>query len=132
MDQKMQDILDHALYGTPEIKPEERALFLTTIRERIYLALTKSQVMKAGTYDEVIQKIKTTKNLKLFLNGDLSYGLYSNYIKEATTNQVPFTIVTPSTDTPFGLVLADINTAISQSSFVIEDEWYAQDIETKK
>jgi uncharacterized protein YueI len=129
MDKKMKEILDHAIYGTPEIKPEERALFLTTFRERIHVALTKSQVIKAGTYDEVINVMKTKRNLKLFLNGNLSYSIYSNYIQQANANGVPFTIVTPTTNTPFGLILADGTDAVSPQSFVIEDDWYIQDTE---
>ncbi|MED1601224.1 YueI family protein [Alkalihalophilus marmarensis] len=128
MDKKMKEVLDHAIYGTPELKPEEKALFLSNFAERIHIALTKSQVMKAGTYGEVIQLMKTKQNLKLFLNGNLSYSIYSNYIKEANQQSVPFTIVTPTSETPFGLVLADAATAISKTSFVIEDDWYKQDM----
>ncbi|MCL7747183.1 YueI family protein [Halalkalibacter alkaliphilus] len=128
MEQKVKDIIDRALYGTPEIKPEERNLFLSTILERIHKALTKKQVIQKGMYSEVIQLMKEKRNLHLFLNGKLSYSNYSNYIQEASKAGIRFTIVTPQKETPFGLVLADESTAIDSNDIFVKDDLYELDM----
>ncbi|MBP3951238.1 YueI family protein [Bacillus suaedae] len=127
MDQKMKDILDRGIYGAPEIKSEERSLFLTTIIERIYIALTKKQVFKKGTYPEVITKMKTKPNAHLYINNDLSYPHYSNYIQEASKLGIRYTIVNPQQDTPIGLVLAHESQAVDEKEIFIKDDLYEKD-----
>ncbi|TWI57820.1 YueI family protein [Halalkalibacter nanhaiisediminis] len=129
MAQKMKEIIDAALYGAPEIKPEERSLFLSTILERIHLALTKKQVIQKGMYPEVLSLMKTKENAHLYINGDLSYQNYSNYIQEANKQGIRFTIVTPTKPTPFGLIVANQSQAIDATNIFIEDELYQLDME---
>jgi len=129
MTEKIQDIIDRAIYGTPEIKPEERNLFLTTILERIHIALTKKQVIHKGMYSEVLDVLKRKSNLHLYVNGDLNYSNYSNYIQEASKLGVRFTIVTPQKKTPFGLVLADESRAVDPVNIFIKDELYEREME---
>ncbi|RXI99460.1 DUF1694 domain-containing protein [Anaerobacillus alkaliphilus] len=128
---KLQDVLQRGIYGSPETLPEERALFLSTISERIYLALTNRQVIHKGMYSEAIDVMKTKKDAHLFINGELTYTLYSNYLKEAAKYKIPFTVVNDGHDTPIGLVLAS-NTAINygkEPEFFIQDEIYKRDME---
>ncbi len=125
----MKDVIDRALYGVPEIKPEERGLFLSTIIERIYLALTKKQVIRGGMYEEAIRLMKTKQNLHLYINGNLAYKTYSNYIQEASKHNCRFTVVTPPRTTPFGLVLADESSAIESTNMFVKDELYQLDME---
>ncbi|MDT8861723.1 YueI family protein [Alkalihalobacillus sp. MEB130] len=129
MDQKVKDIIDRAIYGAPEIKPEERNLFLTTIVERIYIALTKKQVIHKGMYSEVVAMIKQEKNAHLYVNGNLSYSNYSNYIQEANKAGIRFTIVTPQKQTPFGLVLAHESQAIDRTDIFVKDDLYELDMD---
>ncbi|ARK29391.1 YueI family protein [Halalkalibacter krulwichiae] len=129
MSEKIQDVIDRALYGNPETKPEERNLFLTTLLERIHLALTKKQVIHKGMYPEVVNMMKTKSNLHLYLNGHLNYSNYSNYIQEANKQGIRFTIVTPQKTTPFGLVLANESNAIDSVDPFIKDELYELEME---
>ncbi|NEU30741.1 YueI family protein [bacterium LRH843] len=129
MGQTLQDIIDQAIYGVPEVKPEERRLFLSTILERIHLALTKKQVIQTGMYAEALTLFKTKSNLHIYINGDLNYQNYANYVKEAGKLGIPFTVVTPPKPTPFGLVIADKSKAIHAASVFIEDELYKRDME---
>lgn len=129
MSEKVQDVIDRAIHGTPEVKPEERNLFLTTLLERIHITLTKKQVIHKGMYKEVIETMKNKSNLHLFVNGDLNYSNYSNYIQEANKWGIRFTIVTPQKKTPFGLVLADESRAIDQKNVFIKDELYEREME---
>ncbi|MBS4199588.1 YueI family protein [Bacillus sp. FJAT-49732] len=100
------DYLQKGMYGVKEIKPEERRKFLGTIRERIVVALTKSQVMEKGVYPEVIQLMKEHPRATLLLNGDLDYSYLSEYIHKARSNHIQFSIVANKNyDTNIGLVL---------------------------
>ncbi|MBW8348042.1 YueI family protein [Bacillus sp. IITD106] len=100
------DYLQKGMYGVKEIKPDERRKFLGTIRERIVVALTKSQVMEKGVYPEVIQLMKEHPKAILLLNGDLDYSYLSDYIHNARKNHVQFSIVANKNhDTSIGLVL---------------------------
>ena len=56
--------------------PDERRKFLGTIRERIELALTQSQVMEKVIYPEVEEKMKAYSQTHLFLNGHIDYQLF--------------------------------------------------------
>ncbi|MCD8508747.1 MAG: YueI family protein [Bacillus sp. (in: Bacteria)] len=57
---KLDEILQRGMFGNKETLPEERKLFLSTISERIYLALTNKQVRKRGMYDEAKELMKKT------------------------------------------------------------------------
>ncbi|MGX7025619.1 DUF1694 domain-containing protein [Vagococcus hydrophili] len=43
----VQDYLDNALYGTPQIKPDEQKKYLGTFRERVVFVLTTEEAKKA-------------------------------------------------------------------------------------
>ncbi|HHY21216.1 MAG TPA: YueI family protein [Bacilli bacterium] len=129
MDDKVLEILERGIYGTPETKPDERRLFLSTIRERIFLALTKRQVIRKGMYNEVISLIRSKKGIRLYINGDIGYSFYANYVKEGSKHSVPFTVVAPEKPTPIGLVIATENQAVEEKKIFILDEFYEADME---
>ncbi|MBS4194584.1 YueI family protein [Lederbergia citri] len=114
------DYIQKGMYGVKEIKPDERRKFLGTIRERIVVALTKSQVMEKGVYPEVIQLMKEHPKAILLLNGDLDYSYLTDYIHNARKNDVQFSIVANKNhDTNIGLVLT-YNHAIDKEEIYIQ------------
>ncbi|WP_064094408.1 YueI family protein [Rossellomorea aquimaris] len=101
------DYLENGIYGQKQTKPDERRKFLGSLRERIVVALTQSQVMEKGTYKEVQESLKNNPNAKLLLNGNMSYSYLSKYIKLADNYHVSFSMVTnKEIETEIGLVLA--------------------------
>ncbi|BCB02224.1 YueI family protein [Bacillus sp. KH172YL63] len=101
------DYLENGIYGQKQTKPDERRKFLGTLRERIVIALTQSQVREKGVYKEVQESLKKHPDAKLLLNGNMSYTFLSKYIKLADSHHVPFSMVTnKETETEIGLVLA--------------------------
>lgn len=128
MDDKVLEILEYGIYGTPETKPDERRVFLSTIRERIFLALTKRQVIRKGMYDDAVSLIRSKRGIRLYINGDIGYSFYANYVKEGAKHSVPFTVVTPEKPTPFGLIIATENHAVDKEKIFIHDEYYEADI----
>ncbi|WP_026674717.1 YueI family protein [Alkalihalobacterium bogoriense] len=125
MEDKVKDALERGIYGAPEIKPEERAIFLSTIVERIFIALTKKQVIHKGMYPEVVRLMAEKQKKHLYINGSLGYQLYANYVKEANKHNIPFTIVTTSNNDAMGLVLASENTAVDIDEIFVRDDLFA-------
>ncbi len=104
---KLDDYLQQGIHGAKQTKPDERRRFLTTLRERVVIALTKGEVMRKGVEPEVEQLMDENREAHLFLNGNISYSYLSEYIKAAEKRGIEFTIVTNKDyDSELGLVLA--------------------------
>jgi uncharacterized protein YueI len=104
---KVDEYLQQGIHGAKQTKPDERRRFLTTIRERVVIALTQAQVMKKGVEPEVAKLMDENLKAHLFLNGNIPYSYLSKYIKEAEKRDIEFTIVTNKEyDSELGLVLA--------------------------
>ncbi|MFZ3591138.1 YueI family protein [Bacillus sp. DJP31] len=114
--------LQNGIYGTKEIKPEERERFLGTLRERVVVALTKKQVKEPGIYKEVEDLVKSNIEAKMYLNGNMSYTDLSDYIRIANENGMLFTmVVNKDGESDLGLVLA-YDHAIDMEEIFIQQE----------
>lgn len=101
------EVLQQGMYGHLETKPDERRKYLGTLRERIVVALNKSQVAEDHVYPQVEQAMKEYPGAHLLLNGNMSYEELSKYVKMAAKNKIEHKIVTNKEhDTEIGLVLA--------------------------
>ncbi|MDQ0484607.1 YueI family protein [Guptibacillus hwajinpoensis] len=128
MNEDIKRVLDAGIHGTPELKPAEKALYLSTFRERVLVALTKRQVAQKAVYKEVKQELKGIRNGILYLNGDLPYSMLSKYIKEASKASLSFEIVNDKeTDTPLGLVLASKQDAVEREEVFVHDDFFQLD-----
>lgn len=124
----VEDYLQEGIHGQKQNKPEERNMFLSTLRERVEIALTIGQVMQTNVYTAVKESMGSSQELTLYVNGSIAYPHLSKYIKLANEKQVPFTIVqNKDTHTPIGLVLAH-DTAVEKEHIYIEDEIYKQEM----
>ncbi|MEO2077217.1 MAG: YueI family protein [Bacillus sp. (in: firmicutes)] len=103
----VEEVLQQGIYGAMETKPDERRKYLGTLRERIIVAMKKSQVAEAQVYPQVEQLMKENPKAHLFLNGNMSYEDLSKYVKMANKQKIEHTIVTNKEhDSEIGLVLA--------------------------
>ena len=104
---RLDEYIQQGITGPREINPDERRKFLGTLRERVVVALTQSQVREKGTYSEVEELMKQNKEATLFLNGKMNYTYLSDYIKLANNVGNKYLISTDKEhDTDLGLVLA--------------------------
>ncbi|MCO4849478.1 YueI family protein [Bacillus vallismortis] len=125
---KMDLYLQQGMYGPLETKPDERHLFLGSIRERVLLALTKGQVLRSKPYEEAERTLKNSKNITLLINGKLQYQSYSPYIQMANRNGVHFKIVSDlQFRTPLGLVIA-ADTAVNRELIYIQDDIFNRSV----
>ena len=116
---KVDEILQQGIHGPKETKPDERRRFLTSLRERVVVALTSEQVMESEVYQEVAILMKGNSSAHLFLNGNLDYSYLSKYISIAKNEKIEFTIVTNKDyDSDLGLVLAKNEAIDKQEIFV--------------
>ncbi len=122
MKKTVDDIISHGIHGTPELKIDERTLFLGTIRERVELALFNTQVSESAVYPEVTETLKQKKDISLLLNGKIPYPHLSKYIKLANQYHVPFSLINDrDTDTDIGLVIANKVAVDNEFIFVERD-----------
>ncbi|EKE31579.1 hypothetical protein MJ3_07358 [Salimicrobium jeotgali] len=80
---EVEDYVQEGIYGTPETKPGERRRYLGTLRERIVLVLTKSQVMQKKGMAELEKEMRSYDRATLLLNGKISYRFRKPYSRLA-------------------------------------------------
>ncbi len=120
--QNVDDYLQQGIHGTKEIKPEERKQFLGTIRERVLLALTQSQIRENKIFQEVQDACKKNTGVHMYLNGHMNYHFLSKYVKLASTNNMEYTLVTNKDyNSDLGLVLA-FDHAIDKDDIYIREK----------
>jgi len=90
---ELEKALERGLYGTPELKREEKNIFLGCFRERVLKALTKKQVVEPGTYKEILDAIRDPRAKRLIITNDVQLSFAMDYINLAHKNNVEFTLV---------------------------------------
>ncbi|WP_433743013.1 YueI family protein [Falsibacillus pallidus] len=116
------DYIQKGLYGEIQTKPDERRKFLGTLRERIVVAITKSQVMDKSIYDDLDEIMRSNKKAKVLLNGEMDYSYLSPYIKLANKHRISFSIVeNKQSSTDIGLILA-YDYAIDKDEIYLKQE----------
>jgi uncharacterized protein YueI len=130
---KIDDYLQQGIHGAKETKPDERRRFLSTLRERVVVALTQEQVRDKSVYPEVEALMHDHNKAHLFLNGNLSYPFLSKYIAVAKKLSVEFTIVTNKEhDSDLGLVLALEDAIDKEEIFIKKVQPQIEKVEKKK
>ncbi|ADP33669.1 DUF1694 domain-containing protein [Bacillus atrophaeus] len=120
--------LQQGMYGPLETKPDERHLFLGSLRERVIIALTKGQVLRSKPYEEVRQAIQKNKGASLLINGELNYTAYSPYMKMARQNGMHFSIISDlHFNTPLGLVIVE-QQAINRDAIYVQDDIFKRSV----
>jgi uncharacterized protein YueI len=90
---ELEKALERGIYGTPELKREEKKKFLGSFRERVLKALTKKQVMEPGTYKEILDALKDTRAKRLVISNDVQLSYAMDYVNLAKKNGIEFTLV---------------------------------------
>lgn len=109
MDEKKTDLEQHVeygVYGTPELKKDEKAQYLGQFRERVIKALTVKQVEEPGVYPAVIGALKDLRAKKLILRRDVDLERAKDYIELARKQGIAFKRVSsPKLKGEIGLVV---------------------------
>ncbi|EKN71543.1 hypothetical protein BABA_00875 [Neobacillus bataviensis LMG 21833] len=127
------EVLQQGIYGPLETKPDERRKYLGTIRERIIVALYKSQVAEADVYPQIVRAMKEYPGAQLFLNGNMNYEELSKYVKLATKQKIEHKLVAnKESDTEIGLILAMPDAIDKEEIFITKKEPYLEKSQEKK
>jgi len=122
----IEDYLMEGIHGQKETKRAERRKFLGTLRERIVIALTQSQIRESGVYPQVDAAFKNNRDAHLYLNGNMNYSELSKYTKLAVKYKIDYTIVTNKDYN------SDIGLAFACNYAIDKDEIYVKNKEEKK
>ncbi|SDN41744.1 YueI family protein [Alkalicoccus daliensis] len=125
---KLEQIIQEGIYGKPEIRPEEKHLFLGTYAERVRLALTNGQVYKKGMYEEALQLMSRHNDMRMLINGNLPYTSYNNYVKAANEKNVPFTVHNDFQATPLGIVFTTDYAIHQEDNIFIKDSIFEEEM----
>jgi len=77
----------------PELKKDEKMLFLGAFRERVIRKLSIKQVANPIVFPEIIEALKDKRAHKMLINGDLSFSFTEKYIKLAKQMGKPMTTI---------------------------------------
>lgn len=105
---KVMQHVEHGLYGTPQINPDEQRQYLGTFRERCFLTMTVEQMKIPKNQNFLLQELSLHSNSKVRINGAIPLSLQTTYIKLITSQNHPFTIINlkQKEASAFGLVVA--------------------------
>lgn len=112
----VEDYLKKNIFGTPQLKPDERKKFLGNFQERVALALTVAQVRNPQNLPLIKRVMQRYPQYHLYINGRLSTSYRQELIRLAVTLNYQFTIIaqknrrlpTPKlSEQEMGLVIAD-------------------------
>lgn len=90
---ELEKALERGIYGTPELKKEEKKAYLGNFRERVLKALTKKQIEEPGTYKEILDAIRDPRAKRLVITNDVQLSFAMDYINLAKQNNLEFTLV---------------------------------------
>lgn len=101
------DYLEKGLYGSPQIKPEERKKYLGTYRERVFLAITLTEITESDTLSLFKKELAEHPGQLILLNSLLSATVQQTYMQLAQKTNTPFKIINTEQDktcTDIGIV----------------------------
>ncbi|WP_418654991.1 YueI family protein [Anoxybacter fermentans] len=117
----LEKTVEYGLYGTPELKKEERLRYLGEFRERVLKALTVEQVEEPGVYPEILDALCDPRASKLILRRDIDLERARDYLELAKKKKVAFKRVdSPKFKGDIGLVVVSSN-AVDESHILVED-----------
>ncbi|MBS9337291.1 DUF1694 domain-containing protein [Fructobacillus parabroussonetiae] len=95
----------------PNLKPDEKRLYLGTFRERVILAIHLSQVGSQASKDALADKLKAYPDATLLIDQDRAGEDYIDYLQLAIKSGNPYTLlsnneVSKQTTDPYAFVLA--------------------------
>ncbi|SDK28087.1 YueI family protein [Sediminibacillus albus] len=117
---KLDDYIEEGIYGAKQTNPAERKHYLGTLRERVIIALKKSQVMQQQGLAELEAEMKNHSEAKLLFNGNISSRFLKKYKKLSAKYRIQYTSVTnKEAETDIGAILTS-NDAIEREAIFIE------------
>ncbi|GEN57488.1 hypothetical protein GCM10012290_21540 [Halolactibacillus alkaliphilus] len=107
MSKNIDDYLKEGMYGANQIKPDERRLFLGSLRERAAFVLTQDQVNKQQGIQAFSEAITKHPDAAILFNSQHSLNTLSPYRRIALKHEKNYTIIDEeSNQHAYGVVVA--------------------------
>lgn len=117
----LEQTLRFGMHGPPELKKEEKKLFLGQFRERVLIALTFSQIAEKGMYPAVEQAIRDPRARRLVISAQADLEAAREYIQLAAAHNLSFTTTSsPDFQGEIGLVVVAA-VAVGQEEVLVAD-----------
>ncbi|WP_017473537.1 YueI family protein [Amphibacillus jilinensis] len=132
MPKNIDDYLNEGIYGAQQTKPDERRLFLGSLRERAVFVLTVEQIKQGVGVQELDDKLDSHRDAKLLLNGQILFDKLTPYRRLALKYDTDYTLVDEkSNQSAYGLVLC-YDYAINHDEIFLNDKEPLIDDDTKE
>ena len=119
---KLDDYITEGIYGPKELKQDEKRKYLGTYRERILLALYKTEVSQKKGLQEIQELKKTYPDAIMLLNDKMSIHTLKPYRQLATNLNFTYRYIRNETiDSEFGVIIA-LDYAIEMDNILLTDE----------
>lgn len=107
MSKNMDDYLQEGIYGAKQTKPDERRLFLGSLRERAAFVLTQQQVNQQKGIQAFDEALKKHQDVELLFNAQHSLNTLSPYRRLALKHEKNYTIIDEDSNKhAYGIVVA--------------------------
>lgn len=90
---EVQDYLEKGLYGSPQIKPDEKRKYLGTFRERIYLSMTIAEMDNPRNLTYFKEELATHPNHQVLINAAVASTIQNSYMIATQKANESFKIV---------------------------------------
>lgn len=119
---KLDDYITEGIYGPKELKQDEKRKYLGTYRERILLALYKTEVRQKKGLQEIQELKKTYPDAIMLLNDKMSIHTLKPYRQLATNLNFMYRYIRNETiDSEFGVIIA-LDYAIEMDNIHLPEE----------
>lgn len=112
----LQDHLNKGMYGTPQIKPDEKRKYLGTFRERVALTMTFAEVKDKEYQQDLKQMLSQHPELRVIVNGQIKNPLLNELLQIFKQTNVQFTLNTdrclPHAENDLAIVVCDAKKAL--------------------
>lgn len=129
------DYLDKAMYGTPQLKPDEQKKYLGTFRERVVFALTLNQMKNKKFEKYCLDKISKHPQGELLISAKSDEQTQQAFLILAQKANVPFRLIDDAPGNPDPIktigVVYTLKTAINLPDIIpAENQFDAKSKET--
>lgn len=129
MSDELQQRLDHGMYGSPKINPEEQNRYLGTFRERCYLQMTLEQMKEPQLQEQFQTHLSEYQEASCLINGRVNEHIQAIYIGILTKSNINFTIVSSANQTTsIGLLLIS-KEAVHEEIIDIEKKYHQKSLD---
>lgn len=105
----VQDYIDKGLSGAPQLRPEEKNIYLGNYRERVIFTVNKSELKRMIAFNLLEKEMKLYPDGHLFIHSQIASSFLTKCMEDSKSCNYQFTIVTkenPPSDDTICIVLA--------------------------